>query len=538
MEENKNIDKFFAERLSDPDIAEEQWNTPPEGLWEAAQVQFPVTKTGWTIGSKIILGISSLAIVVATCISVNYLNKNNKEITVTTSKNNIARTSEQRIIPTPEIKTISPSTISKKTNSNLSSNVNTITTPTIEAIDEKTIQSENVVIKSIVNTTPAEEEQKLVSLSPTTVEEENTYTEITSKTPENKKQETSLKNKIVENPENISEIAAKPIPNNSSITQVPNSQKNSLLNNRTSIVIVETEEERSTNNISSPVMILPTIDKLASHSSVANSELRSMQKETTAFSRAPSPVAIIKPLRPYYPKHEAGLSRLNLIFDLIGDISLSSDDGEHVGLTNHYFNVNRTYSRWLSNKWSITSGLYISELDMDLDFSVFETITNSNINDFVLTEYNDIGNRNNSYMSTEDIDIMLLPSVTVAEGETIQLQGAIELLVNAVQIPFYINRHWYARRVDFYTGAGISVDFLTINQAGININLLRDDIEISEPYSQSDPQESRTEISYYVLGGMKVSITDFLNVGLSTRTNILNPLLTGIETGIYYRWNR
>ena len=534
MEENKNIDKFFAERLSDPDIAEEQWNIPPEGLWEAAQLQFPVTKTGWTIGSKIILGISSLAIVVATCISVNYLNKNNKEIKNTTGKNNIANTSEQKTIPTPETKIISPSTISKKANTNLSSIDNTVTTPTIEAIDDKATQSKNVIIKSIVNATPAKEEKKLVTLSPTTVEEENTYTEITSKIPENKIGD----NLLVDNPENISEIAAKPIPNNSSITQVPNSEKNSLLNSSTPIAIVETEEERSANSISSPVMILPTIDKLASHSSVANTELRSMQKETNAFTRTPSPVAIIKPLRLYYPKHEAGLSRLNLIFDLIGDISLSSDDGDRVGLTNHYFNVNRTYSRWLSNKWSITSGLYISELDMDLDFSVFETITNSNINDFVLTEYNDIGNRNNAYMSTEDIDIMLLPGVTVAEGETIQLQGAIELLVNAVQIPFYINRHWYARRVDFYTGAGISVDFLTINQGGININLLRDNIEISEPYSQSDPQESRTEISYYVQGGMKVSITDFLNIGLSTRTNILNPLLTGIETGIYYRWNR
>lgn len=557
MKENKNIDKFFAERLSDPDIPVEAWNTPPAGLWKSAQVQFPVIKSGWTISTKIILGISSLAIVAVGYLCITQINNNinhHTEITPIENTNRIINESSTKTNTSSEEITIS-SLVSVKSNPISTEKENNIN------IDQQNISNQkNNLTSNNTNTSISNSGNSVVEFKPEKEIKNKqqtiyNYTSTTEKT-----NEVLEKNSIIETSATIPQTKIPPLVNTANTGGMSKKKRDVTTNEKP--VSINNENKELPNSVdrfiatpevkivdekkSATTTIIAELPILNSDGYATIERLESIDDTPRANSKTPLAVPIIIPIRKYYPKHEVGLTRLHTVFDLLGEISVGSPgDTERLDLNTHYFNINRSYARWLNPKWSISTGFNISDLNVDLDFNVLEVITDSDIDNFVTREYNDITGRSNVYakssevngFSSEEINISLFPGVSVAEGETIQIQGILNAGVNAIQIPFYINRHWYARRVEFYTGVGVSLDYFNINQASATINILRDGENIAEPYRLLANQNSKVDYSLYIQGGIKIPITDFLNISLATRTNILDPYLTGIETGVYYRWN-
>ena len=232
---------------------------------------------------------------------------------------------------------------------------------------------------------------------------------------------------------------------------------------------------------------------------------------------------------------EVGISHLYFVANLFDEVELSEESVmEETQFSGKFKNLNLNYSRFIHNRWSISTGVFLSQINIDLDFSVYEKLNSEDIDVFVNEEFDDISPRS----TDQNNMVSLMPGVNLSEGDLLNFRGDVALQLRAIQLPFTINYHLNKRRTEYFVGAGLSIDYVLADQSAIDLEIYKDNILINNPYVQERQVENEFSYSIYFNTGLRYRISSHLNVGFNAKINVNDIIFSGLEAGIYYRWNR
>lgn len=251
-----------------------------------------------------------------------------------------------------------------------------------------------------------------------------------------------------------------------------------------------------------------------------------------------APIIPVKKLRTGLPKREVGVFYvLKPLAFLQGEINLN-EESDKLKVQFSYINLGLSYTQWVKPRWSITTGISYSNLATDFDVDVDGKLTSSDINTFINQQFGEIANQSGPTSAGQDLAITIKPGFMLNPGDEVNISGNFNMNLDLVEIPLFINRHWYRKHFEYSAGLGASVDVVDLRQGVENLQLTRGSDLLSEP---SEYQEERVIQFFgtgYVQGGAKYHITPNWNVGVIGRLAYVQPILSGLEVGLNYRWNK
>ncbi len=239
--------------------------------------------------------------------------------------------------------------------------------------------------------------------------------------------------------------------------------------------------------------------------------------------------------------HEVGTGSMLHLLTIVGEVENDANEewqDEKIILKSYNnVNLNLHYNRYLSKKWNLSTGLYYHSMNFDLDGTIYDILSESNIDDFVSSNLSDrLNDGLTENRQSDDFMIELLDGETVNAGDTLKFGLDISLNLKTIQLPILINREWSWKRISFFVGAGASFDIQSWRQRSADIQLYRDDRLITKPYSEGETgPERRYTYGLIVQSGLNYKITDNLKFGVSGRVVFPDLITTGIEARFLYR---
>lgn len=477
------LDDFFKGRLLDERPDEDGWNVPSDDLWEAAKPHFPKKKSKrrgffWIFSGA---GILVLALIATYMLSVDALTVVESPIVSSNDKLN----STDKVILTEEITPIEQSITSSIPNGAVN-----LTSSTEDNNTLKTNNIDNTQTQQI----PASKSKSLNTGS------NSDRTVITNQ------ESSSVKTQSTASIDNTTSA----------------SNQTALTKALTTALIQQTPETTEADIEARPQLSIAALVNKSSSPLIATDENLSLNQTIKILPKAA------------YPKYELGLSRLFLFANLLDGKNIA-DEGQKVIINvAHYRNVNINYNRWISRSWSITSGLYASDLKINLDLEVDVNVETTDFVETVNINSDQISSRG----SNTDFKIELLDGYTITDNELLNLKGNVDLSIAALQVPIFITKHWYPRNWEFSLGIGPTVEYIWNKQAVNSMVLFRDDVQITKPISEDETIDSAFEYSIYSQFGIKYKLTKHINAAFHTRISISDPIFSGVDFGLNYRWNR
>ena len=487
------MDEFFKQNLKDTTPAEDGWNVPSEDLWNAAKPHFPKPKKR---RNKFLFLFCGLTIAILSAVYIysyslktpkNNLNANNQ------TTNMVSPLVENEL---PASKTTNETQVSQPSKNDLEpiekqKVVPNISNPSQEA--KLSIDDEYDLVNNHCPSCPSTRQVTNYVASP---EEQFVY------------------------PENTTEGTANNLLGTSK--QAPASKSNLPTN-------IKLESE----GVSQKLIIksVPLMPALALN--VFPLELKNKVIHAKPIS---SDLGFANANALSMPKLELGASYI--FYPLPSILETIKNDDQHpdnrYNFIASYQNANFTISKWFAKKWSISSGLYRTKFDINVSFSVVDTVDRE-LEQFIQQHSNNPFNRSINNTNTE---IFLEPGITIEQNDIVTLEAEnAELQLSAYQIPIIINYHFYGKRFEYNLGAGPSLNHVRYSSSDYTLNIFRDGDLVGFGESKS---ESESEFSYnlYALAGVKYKINSNINLDLNLRIAVDELEYSGIGLGFNYRWNR
>ena len=483
------MDDFLKKQLTEYTPDEDGWNVPSEELWENALPHFPKKKKSnrgliffWTSLSAILI--------LATVYLVNF---NNPQANPIETKNAItSKTSKENILSAIQNETIDPIPQNMK-KEDLSVPSSTIINQVNTGIQHETTIGESRKIKTV--------KQQLNS--------SNIRKSLKNQSNEN----------IISNSSNLYRSTYLPT-NHSSITQS------------------NAKQERTRSNLNaSATKIKPP---LASLSILPTLRLNLIDVAAATLPVAKSNALITPGIKRFsLPKEEVGIAHLAYpVYWILKSVEFDSDNPTDVfDFTGNYKNANGYYNRWISPRWSVSTGFHYSKFDLGLSFNIQDTV-GVEIEELINDKFEESINRSTNVNTRNDIEVTTVDGETIEQGDIVQIRGKVGLKLEGFQIPLMMNYHFYNQNnFEYGLGFGVSIDYLRLIQSDIDLMIFKSDGLVATA-SQNEVSESNFDYSVYAQSFMRYRITPNINIGMSLKISVLSPVFSGFETGIYYRWNR
>lgn len=536
------MDDFFKKRLNDYTPDEDGWNIPSDHLWEKAKVAFPKKEKEKDRKPLFFLLLGGLIVGLGFGLFIGKIF--------------------------------------------FANNDSAMVQPVLDQKTERVNTPPQLEEKKSIEKTKQENKKELIGDTETFIETKtNTktstdQTEIRNSSKENKEynaQDDQLKsqsntkeqlNTILTDPENKSSKGAPLMPGINSAAQKSDvlsgvlDKETEILNTKNAYSETETVNKQNAfdkelNQKQTEEVFTQTLKANTNNTPIQNNEQRSQEtiellnkkelnlKEQNEFESNGSLASDQeKPLLPsvtplpdfLFPKQEVGLSHLYYLLNLLDPekyVDIQSDGIDYLHLDKEIRNLNVNYSRWIGKRWSLSTGLHFSRLEVTLDASIYDIFDTDDLNEFLDREIKQVANS-----EEESLDVMLFDGVELNIGDLLNVKGKVNLRGQVIQVPLFVHFHWYKKRFEYNASLGASLDFVQGKQDEALIYLYRDGQLIAEPFMQPKLEESFLDFSLYANASVRYKLNNNLNLGLSTRISILEPIFTGIEAGIYYRWNR
>ena len=509
------LDDFLKNRLNDFSPTEDGWNVPSDDLWHSAKEYFPKEekKSRWFYWLPILfLLFGSLG-------TGYYFGKMSYE------KKNIYQ------------KEIIDSSV-KSSNSDLQE----------KSINDKITSKENTVSNQLNNTSNNIQN-----------ESDNSVTEIEK----NKKTNFLSQDEKIEISNSSKENAIEEIIINRSKTSLKKMGNKSYIANEGKKVSKKTdmafpfELAQNANdldsNIEQGILVKNDNDILVKNNNNLNStEFTSLKSKvptnleqsmvldkSIAKSVSNFETAINKINRKIRPNKEYGLSYTGILLQPLSKINFNAVNDEPVNdslnIDLKYFNTNFHFTKWFAKKWSLSTGLYLSKFDLKIDASTNESLGTDDLDYFVSNEFNkavDI-----KIVDTQnDFQIQLIEGIQVEESDPLKIDVQAHIILRSAQIPLLLNYHISKKRMEYIFSAGGSLDFYSADIIDAEVSIYKDGAVINEPISKSSLKEQLIFGSIYTQTAFRYKLNQRLNLGLTAKINFINPFISGLEAGLFYRF--
>jgi|GEM_PF-4769701 len=225
------------------------------------------------------------------------------------------------------------------------------------------------------------------------------------------------------------------------------------------------------------------------------------------------------------------------IFNFINPSEIDFDEGIEL-VNGRYRNINLSYQKWLTDRLSISSAFVYSAVDLYMCFDKDMLVDSTNIDFLISRELDNLAKRSNSDTEPGPSRVLLKDNVAVEEGETLLLNGKVDVSLQAFQIPLYFNYSFYSRKTEYFVGIGTSIDYVTLTERTENLKLFRDNVQISEDQMNLEYKETYFDQSFFFRTGLRRNISKHIKFGLDLKIDVLEPIYTSLDFGIYYRFNK
>lgn len=491
------LDEFFNKHLTDYTEAEDGWNIPKDDLWDKARQHFPEEKKKkrgliwWFFGLGILLGFASAYFLFAPNQSWNQVNQQMTNADIKTKEEVKKKSNDTNII-------------SKEKTEN-------ITAIGSEVVNDQSKSNSNTEIKERVDIMQAA--AQLQSKEKNQIKQDS---ELTIKT-------IPFQNKTTDR---IIDKAILPLTANEN-----NALTESIVEENQVVEedqVVEANDKKLKEAIS-PLLLSPS---LISKLSLQN------------FNQAPglsNSMALSTPIDVAYkqrrPKKEFGVGRTLFLVSLLEYVNLEDDPRDDINIDISASNINLNTRYWFKPRWSIQSGIHLSKLELKLDLSDFIIIEEDNLEELSDITFNDLVSQNGiSARSNWETDLDF-EDLGIEVGDEVNFMGKIDQSLRAIQIPVFVNFHWYKRKLEYFMGAGPTLEHIWNNQSAEDVRMISNEKEYMVNFKESDLNAKYFDYSLYVNGGMKYKITNNINLEMAIKISILEPIFSGLDIGINYRWN-
>jgi len=202
-----------------------------------------------------------------------------------------------------------------------------------------------------------------------------------------------------------------------------------------------------------------------------------------------------------------------------------------------YSNINLKYTKWIGKRWRMSTGLYYSNLKIDLDVVGFFEFDRNMISESTTAEYETVVKRF-SVDESNDLSIAFLPGLAPEIGDILNLRGNLELGLSSIQVPILFEYNFERPKMEYSIGGGLLLGYWTVAQSSIDLDLYKDDLVIAEKPVIEDVGAHNIELSAFMQLGFRRKITSKFNIGLNIKYDLVSPIFSGFEVGAYYRFTK
>lgn len=487
---NNKIDDFFKKRLDTNSSEDEMWNIPSEDMWEAAKPHFPKEKKRrrflWIYFLVVVMLISSI-----TFWSMMDFDRSIQDH----AKVAISIDVPPKAVDSKKIDSYNDKALKIKS----------------ENIQNDFISKENVKTEALKGAAITNQKNTIINnanIANTTAVENEIERELRLK---------SIKNEVVtENRESESEIVGQFIDEPMIVDFSLNSHDSS------STKFIESYENDTDNR------------SLLTEAIGINSIYTTIVDAPKASLIGPQKSIFTVPYGSIRPQEEIGVSSQYFFMSLLNGKDLDDSPEGRVIFDGSYNNLNLKYTKWIARKWSLSTGVNLASLSVNIDFDTEVVYNETDFEEIIESEYGEFLNRN--YDPSSSKIVRLKPGVELLDGDLLMMSGQVDLGLKVMQIPIILNYHWYNKRVEFYTGVGVTLESVWASEKNANFELFQDGTLITDPENQNDVEQHYWDYSYYTKLGSKFNITSHVNLDINLSILVNQPIFSGVEIGLHYRW--
>lgn len=484
-DENKNLDAFFSARLQNETVGEDGWNMPSEDIWNAAKPKFVDRKK-----KKKRFFFWMLVPLLALCVSIPLKWMEGGDLEA----------------HGPEIVTYNDHSYDVESAINNAEGDDNI------VMDHKTedLISEKEINESVQANGSADKSSTSIYKGDADLSEDFTV---------------DLEEEPY--PQNTKELGMEFLDDDLSIKNEHTFESTPKKNNEFNQIPVAT----------TPLMV--PLAMLKNNSLYSNVVVSSAEVEMPSFPKdivLADPKFIIPLAMPVY-RNEVGISHSQLLLNLMLAFEVDSENGvDEYKLSDKYFNANVTGRKWITRNWSLMTGVQYSRLDLDINFSVIDTLDRE-LMQFLNDEFNDITSRSTISNQETDVVINLKEGIDTQLGDILNIKGDVRQKIRALQIPVFLDYHIYKRKFEYIFGFGVTLEYLSISESASDFKIFKAGERISEPVEFPVLSERFIDGSIYIKSGLRYKISEQFNFGLDAKINLLGLPFSGLDAGFYYRWN-
>lgn len=243
----------------------------------------------------------------------------------------------------------------------------------------------------------------------------------------------------------------------------------------------------------------------------------------------------------HYPNQELGIGYSETPIRLLDIYGVQdTETGNVAEFDLNYKNINLHYTKWLKRRWSLSTGLYFAEFNLDINTSIFSKLTNEDIDTYFSQQLEDVIQLRQAFSSSlqagDELRIELIAGEQLLLGDSINTITQSGFNSRILQIPAFVNYHIYKNKFEWIFSAGAALNIESFDQKATDIEIYKEGIRINEPTQLSSTLERTISSSLYGGVAMRYHINRKLNFGLSSKVDLNYLFLSNVEAGLYYRF--
>ncbi len=205
-------------------------------------------------------------------------------------------------------------------------------------------------------------------------------------------------------------------------------------------------------------------------------------------------------------------------------------------ISSKYSNLNAIISKNLSKHWSLSSGLYITYQSINAGFEIKDIIYQDNQFDDYLRSFPRRFYNQTQSPDKSNLAVVFLPDANVINGDTLQLTGQLPVQLQAFQIPLLVNYSYRKDKLIYGGSIGVSMDILKISIDQLPVKIYKDKTIVSEDIGFKPFYRTIIKPNIYLGLETKYFISKQINLGVAYKFEPLSPKFSRFEFGIYRRW--
>ena len=512
------MDDFIKKQLTDFTPAEDGWNVPSDDMWDKAKIHFPQKPPSrWKPLIFYTLGFGLLVF------GISLLNLNNDKTIINDS--------------TVQVDQLTNSLVNDKASNQISLNENKI------LADQNAKKAASRMLPVLTEKELDTKKSNQAKSTTTIIDEQGSNTKQVKEELIQRPQKEAgvIKSfdqikttaKLKESPEPVPVQALTPAVNKAKTEEVKQ-VASTLKQDQKATPTTDLLSQKSTNKS----LLVPKLARLNQSMDSQNFTALHSEKSISLIPLNNAAPFAIQPVKKHYrPIHEFGIATTKYFISLATLLSFEDSDGLSIDVAGDFFNSHFSYTKWIGSKWSISSGLSISNGTLSFNICDTNELSQDDLDEFIETNTNNILRNRRETERIEDLKINLVEGAKVKAGDLLTLKGTLGLSLEAVQVPFIFSRHFYRPNVvGFNLGLGGSLDFSRGRQAVTNLTITKAGEQINQPVYISEENIGHYDYSVFLQAGMRLRFTKNINLGITSRIFVRNPIFSGIEAGLYYRW--